>query len=55
MGVSEVVGIGRPGNIGDERESGGGVRHRGGAMQGGSGAGRDAGTGLRAGRTKVAN
>ena len=54
MGVSEVVGSGGTGPRGVALESDGEVGWRGGAMWGGSGAGRDAGSGLKARRTMVA-
>ena len=53
MGVSAVVGAGRPGPREGEEEIGGGVVRRGGVMSRGSGAGRDARLELRAGGTKV--
>ena len=54
MGVSVVVGAGTPVTRRGEGESDGGVGQRGGAMHGGSGVGRDAWPGMRAGSTKVA-
>ena len=48
MGVPAVVVSGRLGYEGGEGESSGGVGRR-----GGNGAGRNKGTGMRAGRTKV--
>ena len=54
MGVSAVVGVGRLGHRGGEVEISGGVVWRGDKIQGGIGAGRDARTGMRAGRTKLA-
>ena len=53
VGVLLVVGEGRPGLRGVEGDSVVGVGQRGGAMQGGSGAGRESGPGMRAGRTEV--
>ena len=53
MGLLAVMGEGRPGTRGGSRESGGGVEQKGGAIKGGSGAGRDARPGLRAGHTKL--
>ena len=53
MGVWEVVGEVRPGPRGGKGESGGRVGSRGGAMQVGSGTGRDTGQGIREERNKV--
>ena len=51
--VSTVVGAGGTVSIGVERESGGRVGCRGGAMRVGSGAGRDSRPGLKVGSTTI--
>ena len=53
VGISAVVGAGRPGPRGGEGESGGGVGRRGGAMRVGSRGGRNTGPGMREGSTKL--
>ena len=55
MGVSEVVVSGSLGPIGGKEESSIRVGQRGGARRGEGGAGRDAGTEMSSGRTKVEN
>ena len=54
VGFLAVLVSGRPGHRWDKGESGDGVRQRGGTIWVGSGAGRDTGPGLKAGRTKAA-
>ena len=53
MGVSAVVGSGGPGTRGGKGESVGRITQRGGAMRGGSRAGRDSGPGLKMGHTTL--
>ena len=55
MGVSEAVGAGRTEPRFGKVKRCGGVGCRGGAMRGGSGAGRDSDSGLKTGQTKVVN
>ena len=53
MGVLAVLGAGRLGLGGGERDSSGGAGQRGGAIQGGgNGTGREVGPGIRVGNTK---